>query len=128
MHEQADLLNNIGNVGPSKSEILEGASQATIVGGDGEKFAILRGGLGAGVDGSGDRLTIKHLGTLENLKCVLMLAKKEAGGVGGDVDAQKMVKGAEISHRELGLERVNDRVEGGGGARRDNDVIHYTNT
>ena len=90
----------------------------------GDKLAILRGGLRTGVNGSGHGLTVEHLGALENLKCVLLLAKKGAGGVGGDVDAQKMVKGAEISHRELGLERVNDRVEGGGGARRDNNVIH----
>ena len=78
---------------------------------------------GSGVDMSGHGLTVEHLGALENLKCVLMLAKKEAGGVGGDVDAQKMMNGTEISHGELTRERRDERCEEGSGAGSEDDVI-----
>ena len=91
MHEEANLLDGIGDVREGESKVLKCAGQATVVCRVGKKMTIVKIELGRGVDGGGHGFAMKHVGTVKNLKCVLLLAEKQAGGVGSNIYAKKVM-------------------------------------
>ena len=54
-------------------------------------MTVVKREVGRGVDGGGHGFAMKHVGTVKNLKCVLLLAEKQAGGVGRNIYAKKMM-------------------------------------
>ena len=91
MHEQADLLNGVGDVRPSEGKVLKCTSKTPVMCGVREEIAVGGGEFGASVNGCGNGFTIEHLSAVKNLQSVLLLAKKEAGCGWGDIDAQEMM-------------------------------------
>ena len=79
--------------------------------------------LTAGVDMSRDGLAIEHLGTIEDLKGILLLREKEAGAGAMNVDPEKVVKVTEITHGKLTGEGANERLKQSGGASNEDDII-----
>jgi hypothetical protein len=59
-------------------------------------------------------MTIQHASPVENLKCILLLAKKETTCIAMNVDPEEVVNVAKICHGELGFERSNTGGEEGG--------------
>jgi hypothetical protein len=72
MHVEANLLDNISNIWPSKSQILKGTNKALVVGRI-RNMVAFRGYFGTSINWSGARLAICHPRTVKNLKHVLAL-------------------------------------------------------
>jgi hypothetical protein len=94
MHVEKNLLNNIGNVMSSKSGILKSASKATIERTIGNRRSNIGRKFGFGINGSGDRMTITHAGTGENINNILVLGEMETGRCASNRNTMKMMKGA----------------------------------
>ena len=124
MHEEAHLLNCVGDVWSGKGKVLESTGEAAVLRGIGEEVTGSSRRFRAGVDGHGDGLAVEHFGTIKNLEGILLLTEKQTRGIGGDVDAQEVVELAEIRHGELGLEGRDDVVECVGGVGSENNVIN----
>jgi hypothetical protein len=94
MHVEKNMLNNIGNVMSSKSGILKSASKATIERTIGNRRSNIGRKFGFGINGSGDRMTITHAGTGENINNILVLGEMETGRCASNRNTMKMMKGA----------------------------------
>ena len=70
---KADLLNGIGDVRPSKSEILEGPHKAAVAGGISHRGASISRYLCTGVNWCGTGFAITHAMASEDVQCVLAL-------------------------------------------------------
>jgi hypothetical protein len=115
MHEEANLLDGIGQVRASECKVLQSAGDAAVKCGIGKGATILARDFGLGVYGSGNWLTLKHFGTIKNFKCILLLRQKEAGGVFVDVDTEEVMHFTKVTHVELTIEGRDDAVKQGSG-------------
>lgn len=61
MHEQANMLDDIGEIRLCECEVLEGSGEATILGGIGEGLVIRTGELGASANGRGGGMAVEHV-------------------------------------------------------------------
>jgi hypothetical protein len=102
MHVQADLLNSVGKLGTSESNVLESPGNATIM--KGVRIGVTARGceFGFGVNGSGGWLAVPHTCTRKNFEYVLALRKVQCGGSASYGNAEKMMKRTEILHSESG--------------------------
>ena len=89
-----------------------------------EESAVGGGEFGASVNRCGNGLAIEHLSTVKNLQSVMLLAKKETGCGGGDIDAQEMMKVTQVTHGEFRLKGSDDGVECVGGVGGKNNIVN----
>ena len=89
-----------------------------------EKRPGVGGELGERVHGRRERPAVEHPVTVEDLQRILLLRKEQAAWGSGDVDPKEVVERAEVSHRELAMECLDDGVEDGDSAGGEDDVIH----
>ena len=105
VHDQAELLDCIGDVRAGQREVLECPSETAKERRIRGESAIGGGEFGFGVDGGGYGFAIEHGGAVENFESVLLLREKKPARATLHVDAKKMVESAEVGHGKLGGER-----------------------
>jgi len=111
MHEEAHLLNGVGDVGPSQREILQSSSKAAVLGSILHRSPIRSRELGTSVHRSRCRVTLGHASTLEQIHSVLVLREEEAVNRTRDRDLEEVMKIPEICHGELGVKELGDATE-----------------
>jgi hypothetical protein len=77
MHMKTNLLNRIRYVGVRQSEVLNGASNASVVRGIRKKLTVGSGELGMGVNRSERGVTVSHTSTLKNICSILTLGQEK---------------------------------------------------
>ena len=92
VHEKAHLLNCVGEVRTSQREVLQGASEAAVLGGILHRSAIRSRELGTSVHRTRCRVTLGHAGTLEQIHSVLVLREEEAVSRACDRDPEEVMK------------------------------------
>jgi hypothetical protein len=73
MHEQAYLLDCIGDIGTGECQVLESTSQAAIQRGIVKWNTIVGRQFGACIDRGGNGIAVEHFGTVKYLESVLLL-------------------------------------------------------
>jgi hypothetical protein len=79
------------------------------------------GELGLSVNRGGRRMTLSHARPLEEIDGVLSLRQEQA--VGGDGDAEEVVKSAQVGHGELRLEASHESLQKSGSRGGEDDVV-----
>jgi len=74
MHEEAHLLNNIGDVGTSQREVLKCADETPVLGGN--RITVCGRHLGTSVNGCRCRVTLGHASTLKKICRILSLGSR----------------------------------------------------
>jgi hypothetical protein len=77
MHVEADLLDNVGDVGASERQVLEGPSEAPKVSRISNRRPRLGGDLGLRVHRRQNRLVVHHTSSLKNIESRLTLSEEE---------------------------------------------------
>jgi hypothetical protein len=108
---QTDLLHGIRKMGSHHGQVLESAGKAAILRGVINRSTSIGGYLGQGDDGCGRSFALDHAGALKNLLGVLVLAEEEASRHTADADAEEVMQGTQVLHRELEHELVDESVE-----------------
>jgi hypothetical protein len=103
VHMQAHLLDGVGDVWPREGEVLEGASQAAVGRRVGNRRPVVLRELSLSVDRRGVGLAVRHASPLQDVDGVLALVEEETlrPALGGD--AEEVVEGPQVLHRELPL-------------------------
>jgi hypothetical protein len=104
MHVEANLLDDVGDVGAGERQVLEGPSEAPEV----SRISNRRPGLGRDLDlrvhWCQNRLAVHHASSLKNIESKLMLSEEESASLMLYGDPQEVMEGPEILHGEFLLE------------------------
>jgi hypothetical protein len=92
-----------------------------------EGGTIMERGLAASFDWRGQGIAVKHICSIKNFECVLLLGQKQPGGVTMNVNAEKVMEFTQISHGKFGGERGNNGMEKSGGVCCEDNVINIQN-
>ena len=101
MHEEAHLLNGVGDVGPSQREVLKSAGETPVLRSIFNMIAICSRQLGTSVNRCRCRVTLGHASTLKKIHSVLLLRQKEAISRSRDRDPEEVMKVPQICYGEL---------------------------
>jgi hypothetical protein len=101
---QAHLLDDVGDVGPGESEILERACQALVRRRVGYRGPVILRELRLSVDMHGAVLAVGHASPFQDVDGLLALVKEENLGPTFGGNAEEVVKGPQVLHRKLSLE------------------------
>ncbi|CAN6182646.1 unnamed protein product [Urochloa humidicola] len=101
MHVKTDLLNSIGDIWPSESEVQQSSSNTLVGGPVSNRSTLSSRKLGQGVNRGGARLAVRHPSPLKNLKGILSLVKEETRRAGLNSNTQKVVEHTQILHSKL---------------------------
>jgi hypothetical protein len=110
MHEQAHLLNDIGQIGLCQSEVLEGTGKTLVLGGVSHQGACGGGQLVLRVHWRGSGMAFRHANSLEKVNGILTLRQEQPRVVAHHGDAKEVVKVSKIRHGELGMEACHDEL------------------
>jgi hypothetical protein len=78
MHVEADLLDDVGEVGTGEHQVLEGSGEAPEVSRISNRRPGLDGDLGMCVHRHRNRVTVHHASSLKNIESKLMLSEEES--------------------------------------------------
>ena len=108
---KADMLNNICEVRPGESEVLQGSSKTPV--GSRISHGITQSSrqLCLSVDRSGAWLAISHPSPLQNIKCILPLVKEKTRRARLNSNTQEVMELTKILHSKLLLQRGNDALK-----------------
>jgi hypothetical protein len=104
VHVEADLLDDVGDVGAGERQVLEGPSKAPEVSRISNKRPRLSGDLGMCVHRCQNRLVVHHDSLLKNIESNLTLSEEEPIRLMLYGDSRKMMEGSEVLHGEFSLE------------------------
>ena len=94
VHMQANLLHHKLNVWSGERKVLKCANNAVVEVGVSSGLAGDGGELRLGLSRSGGRLAVSHAGTVQKIKSVLPLVKKETRGIVSHINAEEEVQRA----------------------------------
>jgi hypothetical protein len=77
MHVEADLLDDVGEVGAGERQVLEGSGEAPEVSQISNRRPRLSGDLGLCVHRCQNRLAVHHVNSLKNIESKLTLSEEE---------------------------------------------------
>jgi hypothetical protein len=106
MHVEADLLDNVGDVGAGERQVLEVPNEAPEVSQLSNRRPRLGEDLGLCVHWHQNRLAVHHASSLKNIESKLMLSEEEPICLMLYGDSQKMMEGSEVIHGEFQLEGI----------------------
>jgi hypothetical protein len=100
---QAHLLDGVGDVGSGEGEVQECADEALVGRSVGDRGPVVLRELRLSVDRCGAGLLVGHASPLQDVNGVLALVEDETlrPTIGGD--AEEVVEGPQVLHRELPL-------------------------
>ena len=101
---QAHLLDGVSDVGPGEREVLECAGEAPVGRRVGDRRAVVLRELRLSVDRRGAGLAVRHASPLQDVDGVLALVEEETLGLALDSDAEEVVEGPQVLHREPSLQ------------------------
>jgi hypothetical protein len=78
MHVEANLLDSVGNVGASKSQVLEGAGETPVGSGISHQGASIGGYLGASINRGGAGVVAGHAMSIKDVQSILPLRESES--------------------------------------------------
>jgi hypothetical protein len=104
VHMEAHLLNDVGDVGPGESEVLERAYQAPVRRRVSDRGPIVLRELRMCVDWRGAGLAVGHASSLQNVDGVLALVQEETQRPTFGGDADKVMERSQVLHCKLPLE------------------------
>jgi hypothetical protein len=102
MHVEADLLDDVGDVGAGEHQVLEGPDEAPEVSRISNRRPGLGGDLRLRVYWHRNRLAVHHASSLKNIESKLTLSEEESASL--MLYPQEMMEGPEILHVEFLLE------------------------
>jgi hypothetical protein len=105
MHMKANLLYDIGDIGVSECQVLEGPGETLELNQISNRRAGSGGDLGLRVHGRQDRLAVHHASALKDVESELALSEEEFICLMLYGKPQKVVKRAEVLHVKFPLER-----------------------
>jgi hypothetical protein len=104
MHVEADLLDDVGDVGAGECQVLEGPSETLEVSRISNRRLRLGGDLGLCVHRHRNQIAVHHASSLKNIESKLTLSEEELVRLMLYGDFQKMMEGSEVLHGEFPLE------------------------
>jgi hypothetical protein len=104
MHVEADLLDDVGDVGAGEHQVLEGLGEAPEVSQISNRRPRLDGDHGMRVHQRRNRLAVHHASSLKNIESKLTLSEEELVRLMLYGDSRKMMEGSEILHGEFPFE------------------------
>jgi hypothetical protein len=104
MHMEVDLLDDIGDVGASEHQVLEGPGEAPELTWISNRRPRSGRDLGLHVHGSQDQLVVHHASAFKDVESELALSEEESIDQMLYGDPPKMVKRVEVLHGEFLLE------------------------
>jgi hypothetical protein len=104
MHVEADLLDDVGDVGVGERQVLEGPSEDPEVSWTSNKRPELSGDLGLRVHRHQNRLAVPHANSLKNIESKLTLSEEELVSLMLYRDSKEMMEGLMILHGKFPLE------------------------
>ena len=110
MHVETYLLDGIGDIRTSESQILQCTSQTTIL----SRVSNLRtvgGQLGVQVDGSAARLASTHPDAFQDVQSILPLREQKAIIAAGDGDTNEVMELSHVGHSKLTLKGCNNMLK-----------------
>jgi hypothetical protein len=104
MHVQADMLNDVGEIGAGERQVLKGPSEAPEVSQISNRRPRLDRDLAMCVHRCQNRLAVHYASSLKNIESKLMLSEEAPVGLMLYGDSQKMMDGPMILYSEFPLE------------------------
>jgi hypothetical protein len=104
MHVEADLLDDVGDVGVGERQVLEGPIKAPKVSRISNRRLGLDGDLGMRVHRRRNQIAVHHVSSLKNIESNLTLSEEEPISLMLYGDSQEMMEGPKILHGEFSLE------------------------
>jgi hypothetical protein len=124
VHEQADLLHGISDVGPCERQVLEGSGNAPELRGVRNRRPRVVSQLHLKVDWSRTRLAVLHDYPLEDVKRVGALVEEQPIWMMLDDDAEEVVKRPEVLPGEFPLKSRNSAMQKLRAGRSQYDIIN----
>jgi hypothetical protein len=106
MHVEADLLDDICDVGAGECQVLKGPSEAPEVNRINNRRPRLNGDLGMRVHRRQNWLAIHHISSLKNIESKLMLSEEETVRLMFYGDSQEIIEGPKIIRCEFPLKSI----------------------
>jgi hypothetical protein len=104
MHVEADLLDDVGDVGVGERQVPEGPIKAHKVSRISNRRLGLDGDLGLRVHRRRNQIAVHHVSSLKNIESNLTLSEEEPISLMLYGDSQEMMEGPKILHGEFSLE------------------------